>query len=118
MIAWLAFTVASLLAIVYKAVMSAGSELTPFSTAWGYFRHQPVTVVTRFLLAQVLYFAIWDNPALVGDLFGKVTGFGLVVMPTRWYLALALGLASDKLADLVMIAAAFAYARFLAVFGR
>lgn len=115
-LAWLVFTAAAFLILIYMAAMAAGSELTPWKTAREYVRARPITLTVRFVLVQFLFFGIWDQPALVGDLFGKAAGVGPIPLPTRWWLAGLLGLASDKLADLAMSAGGWLYRRSKSLF--
>lgn len=112
---WAVFTLAGIFAIIYKAAMSAGSELTPFHTAIGYVRAKPLTTLLRFLVAQLIYFVLIDNPALVGDLFAGAE-FASKVKVAPFVLALALGLASDKLSDIGITAVTWAYNRAMGLF--
>lgn len=108
--AWFAFTICALFIIVVKAVMSRGDEHHWWAALCQYWYDKPITIIFRFGLAQIFFFAVWDNPALVGDLL-QTAKVGTWNVPGRWWLGAVLGFASDKLADLLMIAGSWAYRR-------
>lgn len=108
LLCWLTFTACCLFMVVVRAAMSAHSEHSPFKTARAYFADKPLTLSLQLIIAQLMFFGIWDNPRIVGDLFGKLTGKGTFTLPTRWWLAGFLGLASNWLSDLLIVAGSVA----------
>jgi hypothetical protein len=114
-IIWTAFTIAAIFAVVYKAVMSAGSELHAFSTTLGYFRARPITVILHFLLGQIGFAIILSNPSWVGNAFTGSVLDGVKVGPI--VLALLVGLSSDKVADVLITIGTFLYKKITAAFG-
>lgn len=112
---WLVFTACGLFAIVYKAVMSAGSELTPFRTTFAYVEAKPITTLMRFLISQFGYLFIIGNPAVLGDLLGGDMIGKVTFAP--FFLAGMLGLASDKVADVFIVAGQWLYKKLNKMFG-
>lgn len=114
---WAVFALTGLFAIFYKAVMSSKSDVTNFHTVAAYFTFKVIVeTIMRFLIAQIGYFFIIDNPHLVGDLFTGVEGAtNLTVAPH--VLAAALGLASDKVADVIITIGKWLYNRIEKMFG-
>lgn len=105
---WLVFTLAGIFAIVYKAAMTAGSEQHPFTTFIGYFDAKPLTVSFRFILGQLAYFVIVKNPHALGGFFFSGSVFEQITVGPV-VLAIACGLASDKLSDVVMVICTWAF---------
>lgn len=112
---WGVFAACGLFAIVYKAVMSSGSELTPFATTRSYFAQHSITITMRFLIAQFGYFLIIGNPALIGDIFLGAEMFS-TVKAAPVVLAGLLGLASDKVADILIVIGQWVYRKVTKVF--
>lgn len=112
---WIVFTAMGLFAIVYKAVMSSGSELTPWRTTAAYLREKSITTLMRFFIAQFGYFFIISNPAMLGDLLG-VNMIGKVTL-APFFVAGMLGLASDKVADMFIVAGTWIYKKVESIFG-
>jgi hypothetical protein len=104
---WMAFTLLAVFAVIYKAAMAAGSELHPFSTVRGYFSAKPLTTIMRFILAQIFYFAVVQNPALLGSFFVGSALDGVKASPL--ILAGLLGLSSDKGADIIIVVGTWLY---------
>jgi hypothetical protein len=113
---WLTFALAGFFAIMYKAVMSAGSELTPWRTTKGYLKQKPVSTAMRFLLAQLAYFWVLANPSVMGNVFDGVAVFSKVSF-SPYILAGVFGLASDKVADVVMTIGSWIAKKFSSIFG-
>lgn len=104
---WSIFAATCLFAFAYKAVMATGSEDHVFQKVKTYFVTRPMTVIMRFLLAQMLYFFVFANPKVLGGfLFGDASArvtFGPCL------LASALGLSGDKSGDVVIVFATFVF---------
>lgn len=112
---WAVFTTCGMFAIVYKAVMSAGSELTPWHTTISYLELKPITTAMRFLIGQFGYLFIIGNPAVLGHLLGT-DAVGEVTFPSL-FISGMLGLASDKVADVFIVAGTFLYKKLNKLFG-
>lgn len=117
----LVYTGAHVMEIVYVATQSAGNELTPWSTTWQYFRVHQVSIVRRVAIVQLMFWALWSNPAVAGSLF-SVAGVpgemapGLQGRAMPYLLAGVFGLASNKIADVGEQACAWVYRRFAKLF--
>jgi hypothetical protein len=111
---WLIFTLAAFFAVVYKAAMTAGSETHPYMTFKGYFDSKPLTVIFRFIVAQLFYFLVVQNPALLGGFVVGSMVEGFKASPI--ILAIALGLSSDKGADVLLTIGAWLLKKVLGAF--
>ena len=113
---WAVFVLSSAFSMMYRAVLSAGSEHTPWKTTKEYFLQKPISNVMQFLVAQLGYFVLIYNPWLVNNIFDGIALFTKVTfMP--YILSSALGLASERVADVVTTVGQFVYNKFNSVFG-
>lgn len=98
------------LSFTWHASWTAADKRTPWTTAWQYFLSDPLThIIKFFLLPLCLWFVIWDDPALVGQgiaMSGLEYKFGFKTMLA---VAILLGMASDKISDVIFIAGKAVY---------
>jgi hypothetical protein len=112
---WLVFALACLFVFALKAVLATGSEDHWLDKVKAYFRLKPLTSIFRFCLAQVAYIYLFPNPELMGKfLKGTLIVEKLDVGPFGW--AFTLGLAGDKLADVVIVVASWAGRKIASIF--